>query len=125
MSDSGCEKSDLEKLQKLINAEKSDLFDVLEYISFAINPITRESRVALSKNDIMKDLNERQKEFIEFVLSNYIEAGVEELDQEKLPKLLELKYQTINETSQILGGPDKIRETFISFQRFLYSKKVA
>ena len=28
--------------EKLINAEKSDLFDVLEYVSFAIQPIKRE-----------------------------------------------------------------------------------
>ena len=39
-------KTNLTTLQKLINAEKSDLFDVLEYISFAIKPITREERVA-------------------------------------------------------------------------------
>ena len=35
----------LSNLQKLIDAEKSDLFDVLEYVSLAIKPITREERV--------------------------------------------------------------------------------
>ena len=34
----------------------------------------------------------KQKEFLEFVISKYIETGVDELDQEKLPHLLELKY---------------------------------
>ncbi len=125
LSESGYEKDKLETLQKLINAEKSDLFDVLKYVSFAISPITRESRVASSKADILKDLNEKQKDFIEFVLSNYIVAGVDELDQEKLPKLLELKYQTISEATQLLGGIENIKHTFISFQKFLYSKKAA
>ena len=88
LSEAGYGKEELETLQKLINAEKSDLFDVLEYVSFAISPITRELRVASTKEDILSGLNDKQKEFLEFVLSKYIESGVEELDQEKLPKLL-------------------------------------
>ena len=46
LSDAGYGKEELTTLQKLIDAEKSDLFDVLEYVSFAIKPITREVRVA-------------------------------------------------------------------------------
>ncbi len=64
----------------------------MEYVSFAIRPITRELRVASAKGDILDGLSEKQREFVEFVLSKYIESGFEELDQEKLPKLLELKY---------------------------------
>jgi type I restriction enzyme R subunit len=125
LSDAGYGKEELETLQKLINAEKSDLFDVLEYVSFAISPITRELRVASTKEDILIGLNDKQKEFVEFVLSKYIESGVEELDQEKLPKLLELKYHAITDAAEILGGVEKIRQTFITFQRLLYAKKAA
>ena len=109
-------------LQKLINAEKSDLFDVLEYISFAIKPITREMRVAQAQSKIFKGLDNKQKEFLEFVLSKYIETGVEELDQAKLPDLLMLKYQAIRDAEEILGGVDNIRSTFIDFQKYLYAK---
>ncbi len=125
LSEAGYGKDELETLQKLINAEKSDLFDVLEYVSFAISPITRELRVTSTKADILAGLNEKQKEFVEFVLSKYIESGVEELDQEKLPKLLELKYHAISDAAEILGGVEKIRQTFIAFQRLLYAKKAA
>jgi type I restriction enzyme R subunit len=104
----------------LINAEKSDLFDVLEYVSFAIKPITRETRVAKAQSEIYKGMDQKQKEFLEFVLSKYIETGVEELDQEKLPNLLELKYHAISDAAEELGGVDKIRKTFISFQKYLY-----
>jgi type I restriction enzyme, R subunit len=48
LSDIGYGKDELLTLQQLINAENSDLFDVLEYISFAVKPITREIRVAES-----------------------------------------------------------------------------
>ena len=54
------------------------------------------------------------------MLSKYIETGVEELDQEKLPDLLTLKYQTISDAEEILGGVDNIRTTFIDFQKYLY-----
>lgn len=109
-------------LQKLINAEKSDLFDVLEYISFAIKPITREMRVAQAQVKIFRGLDNKHKEFLEFVLSKYIESGVEELDQEKLPDLLTLKYQAIRDAEEILGGVENIRTTFIGFQKYLYEE---
>ena len=116
----GYGKDELAALQKLINAEKSDLFDVLEYISFAIKPITREMRVAQAQAKIFQGLDNKQKEFLEFVLSKYIESGVEELDQEKLPDLLTLKYQAIRDAEEILGGVESIRSTFIDFQKYLY-----
>jgi type I restriction enzyme R subunit len=120
--DAGYGKDELLTLQKLINAEKSDLFDVLEYISFAIKPITREMRVAQAQAKIFRGLDNKQKEFLEFVLSKYIESGVEELDQEKLPDLLTLKYQAIRDAEEMLGGVDNIRTTFIEFQKYLYEK---
>jgi type I restriction enzyme R subunit len=67
-------------------------------------------------------LDTQQKEFLEFVLSKYIETGVEELDQEKLPDLLVLKYHALTDASELLGGVDRIRQTFTGFQKFLYEK---
>jgi len=125
LAEAGYGKDELSMLQKLINAEKSDLFDVLEYIAFALNPITRELRVAQAQTEIFNDLDSHQKEFLEFVLSKYIETGVEELDQEKLPMLLELKYQSISDAAEMLGGVEKIRDTFVSFQGYLYAEKSA
>lgn len=125
LSEAGFGNAEFETLQKLINAEKSDLFDVLEYVSFAINPITREERVINSKPNIFKGLDDKQKDFLDFVLSKYIETGVSELAQEKLPSLLELKYYSITDASEQLGGVDKIRNTFIDFQKYLYIQVAA
>ncbi len=124
LEDAGFGKEELTTLQKLIDAEKSDLFDVLEFISFSIKPITREARVASAQSNMFAALNNKQKEFLEFVLSKYIETGVEELDQEKLPSLLELKYHSIADASDELGSVDSIRSTFIEFQRHLYELRV-
>ncbi len=125
LDEAGYGKEELSSLKKLINAEKSDLYDVLEYISFAVKPITREQRVNDSKNNIFDNLDIKQKEFIHFVLAKYIESGVEELSQEKLPGLLELKYQSISDAAETLGGVEIIKETFIAFQKHLYEKKTA
>ncbi len=125
LDDAGYGKDELTTLQKLINAEKSDLFDVLEYVSFAVKPITREARVAKAQSNIFALLNNKQKEFLEFVLSKYIETGVEELDQEKLPELLTLKYHALDDAKEMLGSVQNIRAIFIDFQKYLYERKTA
>jgi type I restriction enzyme, R subunit len=117
----GYGKAELSTIQSLINAEKSDLFDVLEYISFAVKPITRAERAQQAQPFLVLFLNEKQREFIDFVLSKYVESGVEELDQEKLPELLTLKYQALEDAKAALGGVENIRNTFVGFQKHLYA----
>jgi len=112
----------LKDAQKLIGAEKSDLFDVLEYIFSAKKPITREERVAISQKEIFDDLDNNQKEFLDFVLEKYIESGVEELDLDKLSPLLKLRYQEVTDAIELLGGVKKIKEMFINFQKPLYAR---
>ncbi|TGL18572.1 DEAD/DEAH box helicase [Leptospira bourretii] len=121
LDEAGYSKDDLLTLQKLVGMEKSDLFDVLEYIfNSDIKPLTREQRVAFAQSFIFASLDVKQKEFIEFVLSKYIESGVEELDQEKLPILIESKYQSLEDGISILGEVGKIKNLFIDFQKHLY-----
>ena len=120
----GFSRDDLAILQQLIDAEKSDLFDVLEYVfNSDIKPITREARVAAAQATIFAILTNKQKEFIEFVLSKYIETGVEELDQEKLPILLTNKYQSFEDAGAALGDLTKVKDLFIEFQKHLYEKE--
>ncbi|PIR49336.1 restriction endonuclease subunit R, partial [Candidatus Peregrinibacteria bacterium CG10_big_fil_rev_8_21_14_0_10_54_7] len=121
----GFNRDQLETVQKMIAAEESDLFDVLSYVSFAKKPITREKRVDEARSAIYKGLDEKQQDFLEFVLSKYIDYGVDELSEEKLPKLLNLKYQAIADAEKELGSVDLIRSVFIGFQKFLYGKQVA
>ncbi|MEP7135349.1 MAG: DEAD/DEAH box helicase family protein [Chloroflexota bacterium] len=123
LAEAGFGMEQLHIMQSLINAEKSDLFDVLEYISFLQQPITRELRVAKAQSKIFASLSNEQKEFVEFVLSKYIETGVEELDQEKLAPLLLLKYQALDDAQKILGTIQNIRDLFIGFQPHLYDQR--
>jgi len=122
IAEKGFGKDELETLQKMIDAEQSDLFDVLTYISFLTKPISRVERVEQSKDKIFEGLDEKQKEFLGFVLSKYEEKGVEEIDEEKLPVLLNLKYHAIANAEQSLGDVDSIRSIFFNFQKALYSR---
>lgn len=122
LNDLGYGKEGLESIQKVVNAENSDLFDVLSYIAFALSPITRVERIEKNKDDILDGLDEKSREFVEFVLAKYQEKGVEELAEEKLPQLLKLKYSEITDAEKVLGSVDKIRSSFINLQVGLYSK---
>ena len=117
----GFPKSDLLIVQSLVNMEKSDLFDVLEYVfNGNYSSLTREERVAAAQATIFAILDDKQKEFIAFVLSKYVESGVDELDIEKLPVLLRNKYQSLEDAKEILGEGGDIRKLFIEFQKYLY-----
>lgn len=51
--------------------------------------------------------NSKQQVFLDFMLSHYVEVGVEELDQEKLTPLLRLKYNnSIADAVADLGRAD-------------------
>ena len=120
LEDNGFSKPDLKQIQTLIEAEDSDIFDVLEHIAYSKKPIPRTVRVTNAENKIHKNLNDKQKEFIDFVLSKYVEGGVDELDINRLSDLIELKYRTIHDGQKALGNADSIKNTFIEFQKHLY-----
>ena len=84
--------------------------------------LIRVERVGQAKEKIFEKLNEKQKEFLDFVLSKYEEKGVEELDEEKLPVLLNLKYHAIANAVSALGDVDAIRSIFFGFQEKLYAR---
>ena len=118
----GCPRDDLVKLQSLIEGgEQSDLFDVLEYVSFSRPLISRAARVETNRENIFNMLNEEQKAFVDFVLRNYVQEGVDELDLSKLSTLLNAKYGSTHAAQQKLGGVTEIKDVFVGFQEKLYA----
>ncbi|MFO8155670.1 MAG: type I restriction-modification enzyme R subunit C-terminal domain-containing protein, partial [Thiohalospira sp.] len=110
----------LAEVGKLIEAENSDLYDVLAYIAFNMAPVTRAERVDAHKARILHGHDYRQREFLSFVLDHYVARGVSELDMAKLPQLIELKYHSLGDAVQELGPAGRIREVFVDFQQYLY-----
>jgi type I restriction enzyme R subunit len=123
LTEKGFDKERLSEMQKIIDAENSDLFDVLAYVAFALQPISREDRACQAKIDIQINFNDKQQAFLDFVLAQYVKEGVEELDQEKLSPLLRLKYKNaISDAMPDLGDPTQIKIMFVRFQKYLYQK---
>ncbi len=125
LAEKGYGSEQLTEISRLIDAEKSDLYDVLVYIAYASPPISRRERVLAHKSLIFSRYIGKQQEFLDFVLEQYIKVGVEELDRAKLPQLLELKYHTVRDAVQELGSVANISEVFIGFQQYLYSQDAA
>ena len=119
MGDAGYDKEILNSIRTLIDAEDSDLLDVLEYISFNVEPIQRTERVRRAEAYVA-GLSARQQEFVRYVISLYLSEGVEELGTSKLPELLKMKYGSTQDGIAALGGLDIAKNTFYSFQRRLY-----
>lgn len=120
LSEKGYGPAQLSEIKTMINAESSDLFDVLAYIAFALAPITRRERADAGKRRIVTQYDDKLQAFLDFVLAQYVSQGVEELDQEKLGALIALKYGSTHEAAAKLGGAPVIRDTFVGFQRYLY-----
>jgi type I restriction enzyme, R subunit len=121
LAEKGFGREQLGEMQRIIDAEKSDLFDVLAHVAYALPPLSREERAAKAKVEISTHFNSSQQVFLDFVLSHYVTVGVEELEQEKLTPLLRLKYHnSIADAVADLGRPDEIGKAFAGFQKYLY-----
>ena len=124
LSEKGFAKQQLQEFQRILNAENSDLYDVLAYIAFHSVIIERTERADKAKVHLI-DYDPKQQEFLDFVLNQYIKQGVDELDDTKIGDLLVLKYHAIADAKKEFGDIVSIRNTFIGFYTYLYDKKIA
>ena len=76
----------LADLRTIVHGEDNDLFDVLSYVGYHKDLAPRLERAKLN----IMDYNAKQQEFLNFVLEQYVRDCVNELDDQKLPELLEL-----------------------------------
>ncbi|WP_366099322.1 EcoAI/FtnUII family type I restriction enzme subunit R [Limnobacter sp.] len=124
LDDAGFGRDNLAAIQSIIEAENSDLFDVLQFVAYNKPTVPRAERVKATINEIHGELDERQQEFVDFVLSQYVELGVDELDREKLPQLISVKYGNLNDGLAKIGGIDQAMAAFLGSQRRLYQPMV-
>jgi len=121
LTEKGFGHEQLADMQRIIDAEASDLFDVLAHVAYSKPPLTRDVRAANARVYINTSFNAKQQAFLDFVLQHYVTVGVEELDQDKLTPLLRLKYHdSISDAVADLGKPEEIGRVFAGFQKYLY-----
>lgn len=121
LAEKGFGPTQLTEMQRVIDAESSDLFDVLAYVAYGLPLLGRAERAARAEPAISRHFNPKQRAFLAFVLSHYVSEGVQELDQGKLKPLLRLKYRdSIADAVADLGSAEQIGEAFADFQKHLY-----
>lgn len=120
LENAGFPQKQLEDIQDLIDARSSDLFDVLEYVKYNFEPVLRKQRAVISRSILENELTAVQMEFVDFLVQQYVVAGVDELDDSKLETLLAIRYKTAMEGVGILGSVDIARNIFLKFQKHLY-----
>lgn len=123
LSEKGYSQTQLQDLRKIVHGEDSDLFDVLAYIAYHRDLVPRLERAQRARIKF-DTYSPAQQEFLNFVLEQYVRTGVEELDDAKLPDLLELKYNALADAKKALGDIPSIRNVFIGFQEYLYQQRV-
>lgn len=75
---------------------------------------------------VNSSFNAKQQAFLDFVLLDYVNVGVEELDQDKLTPLLRLRYHNSRADAVAdLGAPKLIGEVFARLQKYLYEPRAA
>ena len=123
LNEKGYTPDQLEDLRQLVHGEDSDLYDVLIYVAYQREMVPRLERATKAKIKL-QDYNQKQQDFLNFVLQQYVNEGYSELDDSKLPDLLELKYKAISDAKKELGNIKSIRDAFIGFQGHLYQEGV-
>jgi len=119
LAEKGYAPAQLDDLKRLIHAEDKDLYDVLAYVAYHKDMVPRHERAEQAKVHFI-NYNQAQREFLNFVLKQYVQAGVSELDDAKLADLLVLKYHALADAKRELGDIKTIRNTFVGFQPYLY-----
>lgn len=119
LSEKGFSNDQLTEFQKILNAEKSDIYDVLSYVAYKTEILERAQRAEKATMHFA-GLDEENRKFLEFVLQQYINVGVEELDDAKLSDFLQLRYHSIKDAKAKLGDVQTIRNNFINYQKHLY-----
>lgn len=119
LGDAGYDKETLERIRTLIDADDSDLLDVLEYISFNVEPIQRKERAERTEA-FVSTLSAQQQDFVRYVIRLYVREGIDELGASKLPEIMNMKYGSVQDGIVALGGLESAKQTFYDFQKSLY-----
>lgn len=121
LEEKGYDREKLDEMKRLVDAPNSDIFDVLAYVRFSLEPKTRHDRAEVARADGLGEHAEDMRDFLETVLSAYERDGSQELSISKISDFLKVKFGTIGEGKAALGGDlGAIRQAFVGMQRHLY-----
>ena len=124
LENAGFGSNNLKDLKSMMNAEDSDIFDVLAYLSFNTPMKTRKERVSRVNNNeqvfaVYSDY--KAIDFLKFVLERYEADGVEELGEDKIGDLIKLSdLGSIQDAKNVFGGLPQLKQAYYQLQENIY-----
>lgn len=124
LENAGFGATNLKDLKSMMNAEDSDIFDVLAYLSFNTPMKTRKERVSrINDNEQVFAVYSDYKaiDFLKFVLLRYEADGVEELGEDKIGDLIKLsELGSIQDAKNVFGGLPQLKQAYYKLQENIY-----
>ena len=118
------DKEQFAALKKMFCAEKSDIFDILSYISYETEIKNRKQRSVFWKHFASNYTNPEAKEFLEFLTDLYENNGILDFAKEKLTAKVDLFWHgTTMEIAEQFGWPNELVKAYYGIQEALYEVK--
>lgn len=115
------DKEQFAALKKMFCAEKSDIFDILSYISYETEIKNRKQRSVFWKHFASNYTNPEAKEFLEFLTDLYKNNGILDFAKEKLTAKVDLFWHgTTMEIAEQFGWPNELVKAYYGIQKALY-----
>ncbi len=115
------DKEQFAALKKMFCAEKSDIFDILSYISYETEIKNRKQRSVFWKHFASNYTNPEAKEFLEFLTDLYENNGILDFAKEKLTAKVDLFWHgTTMEIAEQFGWPNELVKAYYGIQEALY-----
>lgn len=122
MADKGFDEGRLREVQKMLNQQEYDVFDVLMDLAYNVEPVTRAMRAERVK-EVLAGYPPKLREFAEDILKNYVNDGVWTLTRKALSDLVLLKYHSMSEALRVLGmeNAKALGTFFANLQQGIYA----
>ncbi len=121
----GFDSEQLDTLREMLSAKDCDIFDVIAYLTYSSEMLTRHQRVEMVEGDHFFDVyhNMQAQEFLRFVLKRYEKDDIQELRRDRIGELIKLNNMgTPIEAAHVFGGADQLINAFYKLQATLYKK---
>ena len=122
LEQSGFPEDKLEMTRRFLEMEECDMLDVLAFLAYNTTPIDRQRRAEILQQTTLRQYSKEQQEFVNYIMELYVRNGFKELDSDKLPTLIQMKYHSPHDAIRELKmQPAQIRQFFLGMQRQLYN----
>lgn len=115
----------IENLKKIFEAEKSDIFDILAYISYGNEMKNRDERSKIAKSILEKYENPKAKDFLQFLLGLYEREWIMSFKKEGLSSKIELFNRWLaREIAAEFGWVQELKQAYYDLQKGIYEVEI-